>query len=85
MDSKIIFFGGWARCRAGRFLNVDEVTSVFHGQHLQIVKPTLRSVGLQTGFLLGEERGRKEERAPLFRSGEAWPRRLLKLPFAGSA
>jgi hypothetical protein len=30
--------------------------SVFHGRHLQIIKPTLRSVGLPAGFLLGEER-----------------------------
>ena len=56
MDSNIIFLEGWARCRAGRFSNVDEVTSVFHGRHLQIIKPTLRSVGLRAGFLLGEER-----------------------------
>ena len=83
--AKSFFKGKWARCRAGRFSNVDEVTSLFHGRHLQIIKPTLRSVGLRAGFLLGEERGRKEERAPLFRSGEAWPRRLLKIPFAGSA
>ncbi|PAY99782.1 MAG: hypothetical protein CAK90_08645 [Spartobacteria bacterium AMD-G4] len=33
MDSNIIFLGGWARCRAGRFSNVDEVLRVSHDRY----------------------------------------------------